>query len=392
MNFDQNTPEANLARIGAKVVHFEPLGNGPLPEPIELTSAASFAATAKPCRKFLVADMIPARNVTILSGDGGTGKSLLALQLGMSVSTNALWLGMQTQTGPVLYLSAEDDADETHIRLKDVCAADGLDLDQMTELHIAVMAGQDCLLATENDKSARMDRTPLFARLEASLKAVRPVLLVIDNLADVFGGNENVKGLVRQFVGMLRGLAIAYDCTVIVLAHPSLSGMANGTGSSGNVAWNNSVRSRLYLKRQHDNPTEITDPDFRKLVTMKANYAPAGGEIGMRWEHGRFIPTDTPATATGTVDRIAIATKAERVFLALVHQFNEEGRNISPSRGASYAPFLFAQHPQNEGVTKRQFEVALDVLLAAKKIEVQQVGSPSRRLKNLVLVLSGRNE
>lgn len=113
--------------------------------------------------------------------------------------------------------------------------------------------------------------------------------------ADIFGGNENVKGLARQFIGMIRHLAIAYDCAVLMLAHPSLSGMASGTGSSGNVAWNNSVRSRIYLKRQHDDLSEITDPDFRKLVSMKANYAPTGGEIGMRWELGRFVPTETPA-------------------------------------------------------------------------------------------------
>jgi RecA-family ATPase len=357
--------------------------DAPVAEPLETISAASFEGQAKPCRRFLVPDLIPDRNVTIMSGDGGTGKSLLAMQLGVAVAAGVKWLGLDVAHGGVLYLSAEDDEDETHIRLKDICEGDGIRLP--SSLRIAVMAGQDCLLATENAKTATMDRTPLYARLEATIRVQRPALVVLDNLADIFGGNENVKGLVRQFIGLMRHLAITYECAVFLLAHPSLSGMASGTGTSGNTAWNNSVRSRLYLKRQHDDPKEITDPDFRKLVSMKANYAPTGGEIGMRWELGRFVPTDTPAAATGAVDRMAIQSRAERVFLALVHRFNEEGRNISPTPSRSHAPLLFANHPQAEGVTRRQFEVAMDTLLAAGRIKIVNVGPPSHQRKNIII-------
>lgn len=372
------SPEEQLARRGAVV---EVYGQ---PEPLPLISAASFEGKAKPARRFLVPDLLPERNVTILSGDGGTGKSLLAMQLAVAVTTGTKWLGLETGTCGALYFSAEDDEDETHIRLKDICEGDGIPLP--TRLQIAVMAGEDCLLGIENPKTGTIDKTPLYARLEATIAQHRPALVVLDNLADIYGANENVKGLVRQFVGMLRHLAITYDCTVLVLAHPSLSGMSSGTGSSGNVAWNNSVRSRLYLKRQHDDPHEITDLDFRKLVSMKANYAPTGGEIGMRWEKGRFVPTETPATATGTIDRMAIASKAERVFLALVHRFNEEGRNISPTSGNAYAPYLFAKHPQSEGVTKRQFEIAMDTLFAAKRIKIVEQGPPSKRRRNIAIV------
>jgi RecA-family ATPase len=362
----------------------------PVAEALETISAASFEGQAKPCRRFLVPDLIPDRNVTILSGDGGTGKSLLAMQLGVAVSAGIKWLAIETGRGGVLYFSAEDDEDECHIRLKDICEGDGIPLP--SSLRIAIMAGEDCLLATENAKTATMDRTALYARLEASIRAQRPALVVLDNVADIFGGNENVKGLVRQFIGMMRRLAITYDCAVLLLAHPSLSGMASGTGTSGNTAWNNSVRSRLYLKRQHDDLKEITDPDFRKLVSMKSNYGPAGGEIGMRWEHGRFIPTDTPAAATGTIDRAAIASRAERVFLTLVHRFNEEGRNISPTPSRSHAPLLFANHPQAEGVTRRQFEVAMDTLLAAGSIKIVNVGPPSHQRKNIIIAPSEGEE
>lgn len=358
--------------------------------PLATISAASFEGQAKPFRRFLVPDLIPDRNVTILSGDGGTGKSLLAMQLAVAAATGSRWLSLSVESGSVLYLSAEDDEDECHIRLKDICEGEGLRLP--AALHIAVMAGEDCLLAVEDAGKSQMRLTPLYGRLEATIKDQRPRLVVLDNVADIFGGNENVKGLVRQFIGMIRRFAIVYDCAVLMLAHPSLSGMASGSGSSGNVAWNNSVRSRLYLKRQHDDAKEITDPDFRKLVSMKANYAATGGEIGMRWEHGRFVPTETPAAATGSIDRMAIQSRAERVFLALVHRFNEEGRNISPSPSAGYAPLLFAKHPQAEGVTKRQFEIAMDTLLVAGRIKIVEVGPASKRRKNIEITEANDEE
>ena len=61
----------------------------------------------------------------------------------------------------------------------------------------------------------------------------------------------------------------------MLLAHPSLTGMNTGTGTSGSTAWNNSVRSRLYLDRVRESGIE-PDPDARVLRTMKSNYGPVG--------------------------------------------------------------------------------------------------------------------
>jgi RecA-family ATPase len=60
---------------------------------------------------------VPDRTVTLLYGDGGTGKSLLALQLAAATALGVKWIGLQPAHGPVLYLSAEDDLDELHRRL-----------------------------------------------------------------------------------------------------------------------------------------------------------------------------------------------------------------------------------------------------------------------------------
>ena len=49
----------------------------------------------------------------------------------------------------------------------------------------------------------------------------------------------------KQFVGMLRGIALRFDCVVMMLAHPSLTGINSGSGASGSTAWSNSVRPAL---------------------------------------------------------------------------------------------------------------------------------------------------
>ncbi len=325
-------------------------------------------------------------NVTLLSGDGGTGKSLLVMQLATAVASAKRWLGQDVRAGTVLYFSAEDDEAETHIRLSEVCAAEGIDLASLDALGISVMAGQDAVLAVENSRMSALQATPLWKALTNAVHANSPVLLVLDNLADVFSGNENSKPLVRQFIGMLRGLAISEKCAIVLLSHPSVAGMNSGTGTSGNTAWNNSVRSRLYLRRvlerDGDSITE-SDPDLRTLTTMKANYGPSGAEVRVRWEAGRFVAVDETRSDAG--DPIAQATKAERVFMHLLRWHLRHSIYVSPNKSRSWAPSVFAAHSQAEGVKAKQFEVAMTILLEHRRIEVYTHGSMARRRQHIGL-------
>src|SRR6202008_3520491 len=128
-----------------------------------------------------------------------------------------------------------------------------------------------------------------------------PALVVYDTLADLFAGNENSRPQARQFVQMLRGLALRTRSPALLLSHPSLTGLSSGTGTSGSTAWSNSARSRLYLEYQNEG-----DPDVRILKTMKSNYARIGAEIRLRWHNGIFVPDALDLT----VDTAAAAASA----------------------------------------------------------------------------------
>ncbi|WP_136644657.1 AAA family ATPase [Tabrizicola sp. YIM 78059] len=334
--------------------------------------AANLEGLPVPERDWLVPDLIPARNVTLLYGDGGAGKSLLALQLAVAVALGRPWLGLPVKAGTALFPSAEDEEDELHRRLADIVRHEGARLADLTGLTIRSLAGEDAMLARLGD-FGRLVSSDLYAEIEALLEAQRPALLVLDTLADLFPGNENDKAQARAFVGLLKRLAIRHECAVVMLAHPSLSGMSSGSGTSGNVAWSGSARSRLYLERVTQDGHEA-NPDARVLRTMKANYGPRGGEISVTWRDGVFV---ADSAETG-LDRAAGNAKAERVFLSLLRAFTEQGRFVNSAGGLNYAPKVFADHPGAEGLTKHAFRAAMEALLAQGRIAVRQKGPTSR--------------
>ncbi|MGY6549595.1 MAG: AAA family ATPase [Roseinatronobacter sp.] len=326
-----------------------------------------------PERKWHVRDLIPSNTVTLFGGDGGTGKSLCALQLAASTALARQWLGFPVRPGRAVYLSAEDDKAELHRRLADIAQSEGVTLAEMEALTLRSLAGEDALLATLA-KGGTLEATGLLDAIEELLQRDRPDLLVLDTLADYFPGNENDRAQARQFISMLRGLAIRHECAVVMLAHPSLTGINSGTGTSGSTGWNNSVRSRLYLSRVVQDGYE-PNPDARVLRTMKANYSRTGAEIALTWQNGIFL-ADAPVTG---LDRVAASAKAERVFLKLLREFTDQGRSVNHAGGPTYAPTLFANHPQGEGCTKKALKAAMDCLLTDGKIKIATDGPPSKR-------------
>jgi RecA-family ATPase len=325
--------------------------------------------------------MIPDRTVTLLGGDGGTGKSQIALQLSVATEIGAEWLGQLPEEGPVVFASAEDDQDELHRRLSDIAASHDVSLADLPGLHLASLASRDAVMGVP-DKAGIIRQTAVWRGLVAKVEQVKPRLVVIDTLADIFAGNENARAEARQFIGQLRGLAIRHNCAVLLLNHPSLSGMASGAGTSGSTAWSNSARSRIYFERAKGDDGIEVDPDLRILKVMKANYGPVGMELRLRWAKGVFRLS---GQSVGTFDKLAADAKADHVFLALLASYIKQERDVSPKISNTYAPSVFAKHPDAEGISKKSFEAAMERLLKAERIAVEITGAPSRRYSRLAL-------
>jgi hypothetical protein len=328
--------------------------------------------TKAPERKWFVEGLIPDRTVTNLSGDGGSGKTEIILQLIAAASLQKQWFGRDVSVGPSLYYGAEDEADELHRRLETIVRHAGQELSDLDGIRLIPMAGEDAVLAAP-DRSGNLLPTAIYPKFVAQAKLLRPKLIVIDPSADVFGGDEINRAQVRKFVSMLRGLAMEIDCAVLLLSHPSLTGMSSGTGTSGSTAWNNSVRSRLYL--------EVTSPETRVLKLVKANHGKVGGTIEMRWDDGIYV-LDTGADPA--VESV-IHAAADKLFLDLLAVFTAQGQNVGVVTGTSYAPAKMATHPKAKGYSKNQLASAMQRLLDAKRIRVLTEGSKSRQRSRLVI-------
>ena len=351
--------------------------------PLPFINIAAWRDRPVPERQWTVKDRIPANNVTLLSGEGSVGKSILSLQLAAAVILGRDWLGTLPEPGAALVVCCEDDSNELWRRLDLIAAHYGTTFAEFKDMHLLALAGGETLMAVP-DRNGLIQTTKLFTRIRAAACDLRPKLIVLDNAADIFGGSENDRAEVRQFIGILRGMAITAGAGVLLTSHPSLTGISTGTGLSGSTAWNASVRSRLYFKRAITAKDEEPDPDLRVLEVMKSNYGPVGETINLRWKNGLFVPVG----GVSNLEKLAAEQKANETFCAQIIQFTQQGRNISTKPNApTYAPAEFAKEKEakDAGLRKSDFEAAMRRLLAAGKIRVEPYGPPSRGWTRLVI-------
>ncbi len=73
-------------------------------------------------------DVIPDENLTLITGEGGVGKTTLALQLDAAMRTGGEWLGLKVAQGVVLFLTSEDDRKDANITLRAILKAEGKSL------------------------------------------------------------------------------------------------------------------------------------------------------------------------------------------------------------------------------------------------------------------------
>ena len=352
----------------------------PKPCPLPLIAPATLAGVPVPKREWLLPEMIPAGAPVMLGGAGGVGKSLLALQLATSFATGKPFLGREMTRGRALGFFCEDNADELHRRQHAINNSYEITFSDLTDLRWASRVAEDNVLMSFGTDSLG-DRTGLYDALATTVADFGAGLVIIDASADVFAGNENDRTQVRQFVSSLARLARDTDATIVLLAHPSLTGLNTGSGLSGSTAWNASMRSRLYLDQPKSDDADVADPDLRVLRVMKSNYGPAALEIGLRWQNGVFNPIDPPSGIDATVVR----SRADRVFLACLEARNQENRPVSPHPNAStYAPKLFARRPEAEGCSKRELEAAMERVFSNGSIQTESYGRPSRRQTRIV--------
>ena len=252
------------------------------PEPLPVVRASELRASE--CRQpWLIERLWSHQAVGIIGGSPKSGKTWLSLEIAVSVASGSPCLNTFAvhSPGPVLLYAAEDPASALRERVQTLAQLHGVDF-QKLDLHIITV---DAL---------RLDRPDHQDRLEATLQAYKPALLILDPLVRVHAIDENVAGQVALLLGFLRALQRRTGSAIALVHHvkknaPAAAGAGNSLRGSGDLyAW---VDSLLYL-RSHQG---------QRLLSAEHRSAPAFGPVALELAQ---------STATGTYLRIMSAASA----------------------------------------------------------------------------------
>lgn len=264
--------------------------------PIKAIKPESWAGLPIPERQWLLKGICARGDVTLLNGDGGVGKSLLCQQLQTALALGMPWLGIQPPLGGIksIGIFCEDNESELHRRQAGINRYYGCDYGDLGNVTLIDRVGEANALMSFDRRSGGNSITPFFRQIESMIVSEGAEVVIIDTAADTFQGNEIDREQVRTFVQRLRGWAVQANGVVILTQHPSVHGMASGSGSSGSTGWHNSVRSRVYMQRpkRTDEHGEEIPTDERELSFKKSNYGPLGNKIRMIWRDGVFVTVD----------------------------------------------------------------------------------------------------
>lgn len=342
-------------------------------------------------REWVVDGWMPKGEVTLLYGDGGVGKSLIAMQFATCAATSRPWLGQNTRPSRVMGFFCEDGEDELFRRQADINKALGVEFADLTDLRLISRKHFDNTFALWDRQTGALKLQPVWHQLVDAAKAFRADVLIVDTIADVFAGSEIDRAQVSAFVKSCLGrMAQEIGGSVLALGHPSLSGKSSGSGTSGSTAWSNAARSRLYLKH----PKGSDRGNTRVLEGMKANYGPKGSELIVRYHRGAFemVAGSQPAAPAPAVGGAAIVSITEAVEQAIVTTLaaNPALRMTMASNSQYRAEKVLRQIEPDAfaAFDRAKVEAAMQALLRREALREDWVGDDGNghRVKGYVVV------
>lgn len=335
-----------------------------------------------PPRQWIVPHWIPDKHTTLLAGRGGIGKTLLAQHIATALALAHEYME-PLESRAVLMWAGEDDLAELWRRQKNISSYMGRPLSDLSErFYLHSYAGEDITLAAPIYGS--LAPTPLLEELREQVGDYRAQLVVLDNVARIYGGSENDRHAVTTFLAWLAGACA--PAAILLLSHPA---KAPDSEYSGNTAWEASVRARLYLSDrpldQAEDEDAPRDPHVRYLARRKANYSPL--EIRrLRMADGVLIPAPIETARLGTPTGEYVEDIVRRAARALA----QRGMfGTASTASPNYLPKLAKQFGLLENATDRAFTDAMRKMIISGELRTVQVGKNSNRTPKIGLVLDG---
>lgn len=190
--------------------------------------------------RWLVEGLVAEQAVGCIGGIPKSGKTWLGLDLAVAVAAGVPALGRfpVQQPGSALLYTAEDPASEVRERVAGIAAAAGVELERLA-------------VGLITEPALRLDLDADRNRLDATLAAIKPRLLVLDPLVRLHRGDENSSADISDILGFLRQMQRQHATAILLVHHVRKSGSSDTgqalRGSGDLHAWGD---SNLYVTRQ----------------------------------------------------------------------------------------------------------------------------------------------
>ena len=327
---------------------------------------------------------LPERTVTLLSANGGVGKSNLSLQMAVSMVAGQEFLGLKTKPSRVLVISAEDETRTVHFRVNNICKDQDIAAASLKDLTVYDLTQQDCVMWRDGQATTRMQwLADMAVRHQAEV-------IIIDNASDVFIDNENDRSAVRGFMRCLNMICTATGAACLLLAHVDKASVRAGAGMdsnstySGSTAWNNSARSRWAMLRTNDR--EIL------LKHEKCNLGPLQEELRLEFDTASKTFKRFGCAPGAQATAVMVRNSHRAAILRLISRASNAGQRLSMSAQANNNAFRVLQgDPQFPRLMRNEFFVMVfDMQREGLLDEVEYQSSDRKRYKCLVLTDAGQ--
>jgi hypothetical protein len=337
---------------------------------------AALANEEPPPRAWAIDHWLGMGHVTLLAGAGGTGKTGVAQAMASCIALKREYLDWVPQARRVLFWACEDDTAELWRRQIAIAKGLGVNLaDFAQKLFLHSYDGEQVELAGLSD--GHLVAGPMLTDLHEQIGDYKADVIILDNIARLYGGNENDRHQVTSFMAMLTGAARATNAAVLLLGHP---GKALGSEYSGSTAWEGAARSRLYLGRnlpdKEPEKDQEDDDGIRYLCRRKANYSNRDYRR-VRYIDGVMVPdeqSDTPRSSAPTSEYV------QSIVARAIRKLSDLGKFGNASTASpDYLPKLADQYKLLDNVSKSVFSAAMREMEVAGKIKTEVVGTYPNR-------------
>lgn len=343
----------------------------------------TLAKSEPPARNWAIPQWLGLGYMTLLAGPGGVGKTLLAQQLGSALATGESFLGAIERPLKVLMWAGEDDHDELWRRQWQIAFGAKKDLTDYGNLIIESYAGKDCSLV--EPIYGHLTPTKMMKELEEQIADYQADVVILDNVARLYGGDENVRHQVTQFVNWVSGACNAHHPTAqLLLAHPAKVG---GSEYAGSTAWEAAVRSRWFFGRtMPDSEDAPTDENVRFLSRRKSNYSSLDC-VKMEFDTVRNILKFAEAE-DGDNRRAINSYRADKMVIDAINELAKQG--VFTSDGARQSNNLIKEMVRRGMASTnhhRPLEQALYRLMEQGRVRRDVVGKYANRSSKEGLVV-----